>query len=64
VDYSGEPKAPVDLARLRSLGPAEAKEVLGDGNFAGLYQRSDEDMLEIWRTGVEETRRVIAKDWS
>lgn len=63
VDYSGAAKPPVDLAHLRSLGPAEAKAYLGDGNFAGLYQRSDEELLEVWRAGVEETRRVIAEDW-
>ncbi len=64
VDYSGERKAPIDVELLHSLEPDKARELLGDGNFAGLYQRPDEEMLAIWRTAVEETRRVIANGWS
>ncbi len=36
---------------------------LGDGNFAGRYQRSDEDMLAIWAAAVNETRHLIEHGW-
>ena len=44
---------------MRTVGPKEAREVLGDGNFGGLYQRSDEDTARIWAVALEETRGVI-----
>jgi creatinine amidohydrolase len=53
-------KPMVDLERLRARGPAGVKELLGDGNYGGAYEKPDERMLEIWRVGVEETRAVIA----
>ena len=49
-------------ARARTAS-CEAREYIGDGNYGGYYQRSDDDMLEIWRIAVEETREVIAKSW-
>lgn len=63
VQYPEDQKPMLDVARIRELSPAEAKRYLGDGNFGGRYQRSDQDMLAVWRAGVEETRRVIAEDW-
>lgn len=54
-----ETKQPVDLDLLRSLTPAGVKELVGDGNYGGAYHKPDDRMLAMWRTGVEETRRVI-----
>ncbi len=48
-----------DMARLNALGPLGVKELLGDGNYGGVYEKPDEEMGAIWRTGVEETRAVI-----
>ena len=45
------------------LGPQEIRGRLGDGNFAGLYQRSDDEMYAIWREAVEETRALIETNW-
>ena len=45
------------------LGPQEIRRRLGDGNFAGLYQRSDDEMYAIWREAVEETRALIDSGW-
>ena len=53
----------VDFDRMRALGPEGVRELLGDGNFGGLYQRPDQEMLAIWATGVEETRAVIEGPW-
>jgi creatinine amidohydrolase len=52
-------KAPVDVDLLRSLSPQHVKDLVGDGNYGGAYEKPDELMLTIWRAGVEETRRVI-----
>src|SRR5437867_1697012 len=56
VRSPAEAKPPVDLARLQLRPPQGARELLGDGNFGGRYQRSDEEMLSIWKVAVEETR--------
>jgi creatinine amidohydrolase len=53
----------VDLARVRALDPVALKQYLGDGNFGGRYQRSDEEMLALWDVAVEETRALLAGDW-
>ncbi|MDH5247058.1 MAG: creatininase family protein, partial [Betaproteobacteria bacterium] len=59
-----ERKAMIDLARYQRLDPGAKREMLGDGNFGGAYQRSDEEMLALWQVAVEETRSVIADDWA
>jgi creatinine amidohydrolase len=56
------PQPEVDLDHMRTLPPFEARELLGDGNFGGLYQRDDADMAEIWDVAVEETRRLL-ENW-
>jgi creatinine amidohydrolase len=53
-------KAPVDLDLLRSFPPQRVRELIGDGNYGGAYQRADEQMMAIWQAGVEETRTVIS----
>jgi len=55
----GEIKPPVDLDLLRALPPQKVKDLIGDGNYGGAYEKPDEQMMAIWRTGVDETRRVI-----
>jgi len=64
VDYPDERKPLIDLERMRGRDPAGVRELIGDGNYGGRYQRPDEDMAAVWRAGVEETRRVIAEGWS
>ena len=49
----------VDLARVRALDPVALRNYLGDGNFGGLYQRPDEEMLALWQVAVEETRGLL-----
>lgn len=63
VAMPSERKTPVDVDSLRSAGPAAVRAGLGDGNFAGYYQRPDEEMLAIWKIGVEETRERISAPW-
>ena len=52
-------KPMVDLDRLKTLAPFEARNLLEDGNFGGRSQRPDADMLAIWRVAVEETRETL-----
>jgi creatinine amidohydrolase len=57
-----EAKPAVDIDHMRTLPPFEARELLGDGNFGGLYRRDDADMTEIWDVAVQETRRLL-ENW-
>jgi creatinine amidohydrolase len=56
-------KPMVDWARVASLGPEAIRERLGDGSFGGLYQRSDQEMDELWKVAVEETRALLEDPW-
>lgn len=52
----------VDIDRLRTLPPFEARNLLEDGSFGGAFQRSDAEMDAIWRVAVAETRDLL-EDW-
>jgi creatinine amidohydrolase len=56
-------KPMADFDALANATPKQARELLGDGSFGGLYQRSEEEMLRIWSTGVEEVRGLIEQGW-
>jgi creatinine amidohydrolase len=53
----------VDHAKVRVLDPVALREYVGDGNYGGLYQRPDEDMLAIWQVAVDETRALLTGGW-
>ncbi len=63
VVYPREQKTPIEVSKVHSLSPDRVRQYIGDGNFAGVYQKPDEEMLALWRTGVEETRNAIAHGW-
>lgn len=56
-------KPMLDMNRFVPLDPVAKKAMLGDGNYGGVYQRPDEEMLAIWKIAVAETRKVILEDW-
>ena len=56
-------KAMSDSEKLRRLDPKLVRQYLNDGNYGGLYQRSDDEMMKIWRAAVEETRALLGVDW-
>lgn len=56
-------KPMIDVGYMRQFGPAGVRAYLGDGNFGGLYQRPDSDMLAVWETGVLETRALLEEGW-
>jgi creatinine amidohydrolase len=57
-------KPMIDLTRLRAMSPAAARAYLGDGNFGGVYERPDDDMLALWSVGVAETREQLEGPWT
>lgn len=59
AETPGGAKPLADLDRLRTLPPHAVREELGDGNYGGAYQKPDEEMLRLWKIGVDETRRQI-----
>lgn len=64
VAMPAEAKPMIDTERMRSVPPAQAREILGDGNFGGVYQRADAEMHAIWDVAVAETRAVIDGNWA
>jgi creatinine amidohydrolase len=52
-------KEMVDLDRLKTLPPFEARNLLEDGNFGGRTQRGDAEMQAIWNVAVAETRAML-----
>src|SRR6267378_5771109 len=63
IDLPREQKSMSDLEKLRQLDPKSLREYLKDGNYGGFYQRDDEEMMKIWRTGVEERRALLMEAW-
>jgi creatinine amidohydrolase len=63
VDVPKEQRQMVDMASLRVLDPKSLRLHIGDGNYGGYYQRSDEEMLAIWQVAVEETRALLNGPW-
>jgi creatinine amidohydrolase len=56
-------KPPLDTATIAGRPAAEIRAMLGDGNFAGRYQRDDAEMAAIWAVAVEETRALLETGW-
>ncbi|XDA98018.1 creatininase family protein [Sulfitobacter sp. LCG007] len=54
----------VPLDRLRDRNAAGVRELIGDGNYGGLYQRPDADTDHLWAVAVEETRALLEGDWA
>jgi creatinine amidohydrolase len=52
-----------DRDLLNASGPRDAKILLGDGSFGGVYQKPDETMLALWAIGVAETRALLEGPW-
>lgn len=63
VTMPAEQKPMADLRHLKVQGPSALRSTLVDGNYGGLYQRSDEEMLAIWQVAVAETRHLLEAGW-
>jgi creatinine amidohydrolase len=63
VELPAGRKPPLDQAAYRVAGPAEVRELLGDGVFEGAYELPDEQTEQVWRTGVDEVRELLESGW-
>lgn len=63
IEQPTQRKPYVPFDKLKDRGPDGVREIIGDGNYGGLYERSDEDMNALWSVAVEETRGLL-EDWS
>ena len=64
IKMPSEQKPEVDMNHLRQLDPKALRVYLKDGNWGGVYQRSDEEMMKIWRVAVQETLELLNNDWA
>ncbi|MBP0616851.1 creatininase family protein [Jiella mangrovi] len=64
VEQPTQQKPMVDFDRMRVMDPDKVRELLGDGNFGGHYEKPDADMLALWEVAVAETRALIEGPWA
>ncbi|MFO8126225.1 creatininase family protein [Yoonia sp.] len=57
-----KPFVPFD--KLRDRNAAAVRELIGDGNYGGHYQKPDADTDRLWSVAVAETRAQLEGDWS
>jgi creatinine amidohydrolase len=58
-----EAKPMLPIERIRIMDPSRVRDLIGDGNFGGRYQRPDADMLALWQVAVDETRELLEQGW-
>jgi creatinine amidohydrolase len=63
VDLPDGQKEPIERDIMAMKDPAAIRDYLGDGNFAGEYQKPDEDMRALWDVAVAEVRAAIEGPW-
>jgi creatinine amidohydrolase len=59
-----EQKPLIDTALKSVLDPAGFRAAVGDGNYGGVYQRPDEEMMAIWEVAVAEARETLESGWA
>jgi creatinine amidohydrolase len=57
-------KAPIDKAMKSVLDGEGFKAYLGDGNYGGVYQRSDEEMKAVWDVAKAEATEALQDGWA
>ena len=45
------------------MTPRQVREILGDGNFGGDYEKPDDVMRALWDTALAETRAMLEGEW-
>lgn len=63
-EMPSEQKPFVDFEKLRDRNAAGVRQVIGDGNYGGVYQKPEADTDRLWSIAVEETRALLEGDWS
>ena len=56
-------KERIDFAATGRVDAWRKRDRIAEGNYHGVFQRPDADMLAIWQVAVEETRHEIEQDW-
>ena len=56
-------KPDLDQAAYQVAGPAQVRELLGDGVFQGTYALPDDQVARVWEVGVEEIRELLESAW-
>jgi creatinine amidohydrolase len=64
VETPTQQKPMVDFDKALGSNAQEIRRQLGDGNFGGYYEESDDDMMALWAVAVEETRALIEHSWA
>lgn len=57
-------KPPVDILGREDIPSECLRKILGDGSFGGWYERSDEEMKNIWSIAINESRAKLESGWS
>lgn len=63
-DLPKDRKPFVDFDRLRDRNASGVRDLIGDGNYGGVYQKPDGDTDRLWQVAVEETRARLDGDWA
>ena len=64
VELPAEQKPMTDLDTVRQLDARALRAYLKDGNWGGVYQRADEEMMEIWKVAIAETHELLERNWA
>jgi creatinine amidohydrolase len=64
VELPANQKPMTDLDRVRQLDAKALRTYLKDGNWGGVYQRADEEMMEIWKVAIAETQELLGENWA
>jgi creatinine amidohydrolase len=64
VQLPANQKPMTDLDTVRQLDAKALRTYLKDGNWGGVYQRADEEMMEIWRVAIAETQELLRENWA
>ena len=62
VEPPAAPKPMLDEAAYRVADAGRVRELIGDGSFGGLYQRSPQDESRLWEAAVQAIRARL-EDW-
>ena len=63
VEVPDSQKPMVDHGYLSLLNPQQVREYIGDGNYGGVYQRSNADTDALWSVAVQEVRDLLERGW-
>lgn len=63
VALPAEQKIVPDRTGKARLVGTEMRTAYGDGNYGGVYERPDAEMLALWEVAIAETRALITDGW-